>query len=111
VQGGTTSLGRPATDPEPFAYRAAQYSAILPIGALLAMSIGARFTKDPVTAMAFLIFYGVLLLGSFVLGVVALCEIPRYGAKRILVRSLIGIGLSLGIVAWWVWVLIYLPKA
>jgi hypothetical protein len=54
-------------------------------------------------AIAFVVLFGVLLLGSIVLGIAALCGIRKHGIKRILARALIGIGLSLGIVGWWVW--------
>jgi hypothetical protein len=88
---------------EPFPYQAAYYSAILPLGALCAMLVGSCFLRESGVAAGIMGLMAVLLLGSMVSGVVALCGLPKYGPSRILLRALFGIGLSSGIIAWWVW--------
>jgi hypothetical protein len=94
------------TGKEPFAYQAAYYSAILPLGALCAMFVGSCFLSEPGVAAGIMGLMAVLLLGSLVSGTLALFGLPRHGPRRILLRSLFGIGLSSGIIAWWIWTLI-----
>jgi hypothetical protein len=67
------------------------------------MLVGSCFLKESGVAAGIMGLMAVLLLGSLVSGVVALCGLPKYGPSRILLRALVGIGLSSGIVAWWVW--------
>ena len=87
-------------NPEPY-YQAASASVWLPILSVVFCKVIVEATKamsGPAShwvALGAGAIAGLLLLAGLVVAIVALCGIPRHGRERILVRSLIGLSLSL----------------
>jgi len=87
------------SDPE-FYYKAGKWCFWLPIISGIICKLSSQAIQGlpghsaALSALVALGFSGVLLLGSVVLGIIALCGISKHGTERILVRSVVGLLIS-----------------
>jgi len=66
-------------------------------GAIFAARVGAKWPLS--SSWVIMIVSGILIISGLVGGIVALCGIPRHGARRLLWRGLVGVLAFAGVVA------------
>lgn len=97
-------LGAPASPPlggkPPFARTAAQFCAWSPVIAIVMNVMFSGMAKQGGPGSQIFAYIGslIMLLG-IVLGIVALCSIPKYGRKGILIPSTIGLTINIALMA------------